>query len=206
MSSAVDICNLALSHLGVAKEISDLDDGSKEAQACNRFYEKARDEMLRGFVWPFGKKKAAIGLVSSAGDSGHADNNYAYAYRYPSDCLIARRIDSGIRTDYRQARVSFEIMGDEQGSLILTDKEGAVLEYTSTLAQNPARWHADFQMALSFRLASYIAPRVTSGDPFKIGQTAIRFWNASNAKAQANAGNEVQADQDPDGELVLSRY
>lgn len=206
MSSVAEVCNLALSHLGVGKEIASITERSKEAEACNRFYELARDEMLRGFVWPFARKIVTLGLVTASGDDDHPACKFEYAYRYPSDCLMIRKIQSEIRTDYRQSRVTHDLLADDAGTLILTDLEDAVLEYTSTDAQNPGRWHSDFTMALSFRLASYIAPRVTGGDPFKIGQTAIRFWNASNSKAQANAANEVQPDMDPEGELTLARY
>ncbi len=205
-SDAVTVCNLALSFLGVAKEIAALDERGKEAEACNRFYEIARDEMLRGFVWPFAKKIVTLALVTSSEDDNHPSTEWTYSYRYPSDCLMLRKLQSGVRNDYRQSRVSYELLADDNGTLILTDMVDAVLQYTSTLGQNPARWHADFTMALAFRIAAYIAPRVTGGDPFKMGATAIRFWNASNAKAQANAGNEVQQDQDPDGELTLARY
>lgn len=204
-SSAITVCNFALSHLGVGKSIAALDERGKEAEACNLFYETARDEMLEGFVWPFAKKVLALGLVTDNEDDAHPDVNYIYSYRYPSDCLFARRIQSGVRMDYRQARVTYEIMGDDQGSLILTDKEDAILEYTATFGQNPARWSSAFSMALSFRIAAYIAPRVTGGDPFKIADKAIQFWRMSNSVAQANAANEVQPDQDPDGELILAR-
>lgn len=204
-AEVLDIWNLAVSHLGIGKEIGDVDERTPEAQACNRFWEKARDEVLRDHDWPFAKKKAALVLVSESEDDDHPDTNFDFAYRYPSDCLKVRRIDSGVRTDYRSARVSFDLMADDQGTLILTDKEEAYIEYTSTDAQNPARWHADFVMAVSYRLAAYIASRLTKGDPFKVGQVAMAFFRMSIVKAKANAANEVQADEDPDSALIIAR-
>lgn len=204
-SDVLEVWNLAISHLGIGVEIAATDDRTAEAKACNRFWEKARDELLRDFEWPFAKTKVALALVTETGDDEHPDTNYAYSYRYPSDCLKARRIDSSIRTDYRASRVSFDEMCDDQGTLIVTDKEEAYLEYTSTLGREPARWHADFVMALSYRLAAYIAPRITKGDPFKTGQISMAFYRMSIRKAQGTAGNEVQQDQDPDSELLLAR-
>jgi hypothetical protein len=206
MSSEVIACNLALSHVGHGKEIAALSERGDAAEACNLFYLPALDEMLRNFDWPFAKKVAALGLVSTYGDANHTSNDWTYAYRYPSDCLKLRRIQSGVRTDYRAARVSYEVMADEAGTLIMTDRENAIIEYTTTDARNPGRWSSDFLMAFSYRIAGYIAPRLAKGDPFKVGERAAQFMMMSTRKAQANAGNEVQPDQDPDGELVLSRY
>jgi len=201
-----DICNLALSHIGVADEIASLTEDSPEAQALNRFYTMAIDDTLRAFPYPFARKVVSLALISENGDDDHPDTNYLYSYVYPSDCLMARRIQSGIRTDYRSSRVSYDIMARDQGSIILTDMEDAILDYTSTDGRNPARWQADLGLAVSFKLAWYAAPRLTKGDPFKLRQQIYALWLQQNRRAQASALNEVQPDQDPDSELILSRY
>ena len=50
MASAVDICNLALSHLGDTATVASLDppEGSAQAEHCARFYPVARDALVRG--------------------------------------------------------------------------------------------------------------------------------------------------------------
>jgi hypothetical protein len=76
----VDICNLALSHVGVSTEIANLDtERSKEAQACRRFYEPTREEVLRAFAWPFATRFVDLQLVEE-----EPNDEWAYSYRYPA--------------------------------------------------------------------------------------------------------------------------
>src|SRR5665648_440114 len=97
MSSATEICNMALGHLASGKEIANLEtERSAEAIACRRFFDSARDAVLRDFSWPFATKIKALSLIEEDPNS-----EWAYSYRYPTDCLNFRRILSGTRTDTR---------------------------------------------------------------------------------------------------------
>jgi len=201
MSSKTFVSNLALSHLGIGSEIQSFtSDSSKEAKACRQFFDIALDEMLRDFVWPFCTKVATLALVEE-----NPTSEYRYAYSYPVDCLDIRKILSGIRNDTRQSRVHYRVVAGSSGNLIYTDAELAEIEYTSKVGQDPARWFPDFTMAFSYRLAAYIAPRVTAGDPFKVGQTTMQMFQLSIKKAAANARNEEQAEQQPDSEFINAR-
>lgn len=206
MAADVDVCNLGLSSIGIGVEIASLDERSETARACNRVYTMARDKVLRSFPWAFAKRQQALGLVSQLGDAIHPTTEYKFAYRYPSDCLKIRKILSEIRTDARRTRISYEEMADAQGTLIVTDRENAVLEYTSTLGQQPGRWSADFVEALGYYVGYLVAPRLTKGDPFKIRNEVLGLFRGALLSAQANAANEIQPDEDPDSELILARY
>lgn len=200
MASAVEICNLALSHLGVGKEIANLTtERSEESAACRRFYESARDAVLRDYPWPFTTKISALGLVAA-----DPNDEWGFSYRYPTDALKLRRIPSGIRNDNRQSRVPFKLAQDSSGLIIYTDAENAQIEYTAR-SEDPGLYPADFVMALSFRLAVYIAPRVTGGDPFKMGDRARTMYQYELQMAQGNATNEEQAEEVPDAELIRAR-
>lgn len=204
-SSAVDVCNLALTNLGVGTEIAELDERTAEAKACNRVYENARDEVLRSFNWPFAKKHVALALVTTKGDASHPTSEFKFSYRYPSDCLMARKILSEVRNDSRSSRWTFDEMCDDQGTLIVSDKPLAVLEFTSTLGQNPGRWTADFVTALSHLVAAKVGPRLTKGDPFKTGTAQFELYKRAIAIARANSANEVQPDEDPESDSILIR-
>src|SRR5688572_11149621 len=111
MASETEIANLALSHLGVGKEIANLEtERSQEAVACRRFYDTARDATLRDFSWPFATKIAVLGLIEA-----DPNDEWDYSYRYPSDCLQLRRILSGVRNDTRDSRVPFKLAHDDSG-------------------------------------------------------------------------------------------
>lgn len=60
-------------------------------------------------------------------------------------------------------------------------------------------------MAFSFRLAAYIAPRLTSGDPFKMSERAMQLYIIELTNAQATALNEQQDEQSPESEFIRSR-
>ena len=198
--SATEICNLALTHLGSTVEIEDLDDeGSDEAIICRRVFANTRDAVLRDFHWPFATKIQALGLVEEDPNS-----EWAYSYRTPSDCLNVRRILSGIRNDSRQSRVPYRIGQDVQGELIFTDKEDAELEYTTRIT-DVVRFPADFVNALALRVAAYIAPKLTAGDPFKLGERALQLYLREISNAQANAANEEQAEEPVESEFIRGR-
>lgn len=204
MPSTTEIANLALGHIGVAKEIQNIDtDRAQEAQACRRYFVPTRDEVLRDFPWPFATRSlAALGLVTDMTSTDGAE--FSFSYRYPSDCLMFRKICSGLRTDTQETRVPYRVMSDSQGKLIFCDKEDATCEYTA-LISDTSLWPSDFVTAFTFLLASRIAPRVTAGDPFKMGERAEAKYYEALSKAQKNALNEDQPDRTPESEFIRIR-
>lgn len=200
MPGKTEICNFALAHLGVSKPIGDIEtDKSASAQACRVFFDISNDETFRDFNWPFATIYLELGLVEET-----PNTNWDYSYRYPSDCSNFRKILSSIRNDNRQTRVSYEIASDSEGRLIFTDRENAIGKYTSKIVDTNL-YSADYTMMLSLLLASYIAPRVTAGDPFGLGSRAFKLYVASREKAQATAFNEQQDDENPEAESVRVR-
>lgn len=199
-TSKTVIANLALSHLGSGKEIADLDtENSDEANALRRFYEEARNKALRDYDWPFATKIADLSLVETT-----PNNEWTYSYRYPSDCLKVRKIQSGIRTDNRQSRVPYRIAKDGAGKLIFTDQAEAKVEYTE-IVTSVEFYPSDFVIALSYLLAFYGAPRITGGDPFNLGAKAGQLYVQELTNARANAFNEEQSDQPTESEFVRAR-
>lgn len=200
MAAKDNLCNMALSHLGVGKEIASLDtERSEEAAACRRFYDQVIEETQRDFAWSFTSVIDDLALVSS-----NPNEEWAYAYRYPSACKRFRRILSGARNDSRQSRVPHRIIKDGSGQLILTDMVSAKGEWYE-LVTDPTKFPPDYKMAASFLLAFYIAPRVTGGDPFKLGERAGRMYQAWIEKARSNNENEQQPDEEPEAENIRAR-
>ena len=80
------------------------------------------------------------------------------------------------------------------------------MEYT-VREENPERFPADFTNALAFRIAAYIAPRITKGDrnAIRLGNRALQLYAAEIARAQATAANEVQLDEAPQSEFIVER-
>lgn len=200
MASETEICNLAISHLGIGKEIGNLEtERSDEASACRRFYELCRDNTLRDFEWPFATKFADLALLGE-----DPTDEWAFSYVFPSDCVRLRRIMSGTFPDTSQTLVSYRRVNDGGTQAIYTNQEDASAEYTERI-EDPSLYPPDFVMALSFLLASMIAPRITAGDPFKMGARALEMYTNSINSAKANAVNEEQVEQAPEAELIQAR-
>lgn len=197
--SETKICNIALSNIGHGKTISSLTEASEEARACNEFYDICLEATLRDFKGGFSKKNKVLQLVEEDPSS-----EWAYAYRYPNDSLEILRIVSGNRNETEDVKIPYEVFSDDQGSLIYTDQENAECEYIYNNT-NTSSYPSDFVLALSFRLAAYLAPRLTGADRFKLRQENYQAYMIEIKKAHSNARNELQKDYAPDSELERSR-
>ncbi len=155
---------------------------------------------MRDFNWPFAKKFADLALVEEEPNDGE----WGYSYRYPSDCLMTRRILTGDRNPSRDTEAKFIEGADDAGSLIYTDIEDAGLEYTY-LNEVVTRYPDDFVMALAMRLAAHIAPQVTGGDPFKLGLQCLQKYRLEIGMAVANSLNSQRPDEPPAAESIRAR-
>jgi hypothetical protein len=198
MASSTSIANLALSHLGISKTIASLTERSQEALAINAFYDTAVEELQREFPWPFNTRFGVLSLVEEDPTS-----EWSYSYRYPSTAIFFRRI-FGLRVDSRQSEVKYRIASDDTGKLILTDEEEPEGEW-SVLVTEAGKFTADFALALSFRLAAYAAPRLTAGDPFKMGNRSLELYMLSIEKAQGTAAKEEKTEEIVESEFIRER-
>lgn len=195
-----EIANFALSHIGTGKQISDLDtESSNEAKLCRRFYEISRDSTLKDFQWGFATQYADLALVSE-----NPTIEWNYSYRYPSDCVLVRRILSGIRNETRQSRVSFKITRDSSGRLIYTDEQSACVEYTQRVTDS-GQYPDDFVLALSYRLSHYIISGLTTGDTSKRRDNIFKLYLQELSLARMGSYNEEQPDELPDSEFIRVR-
>lgn len=203
------ICNMALGHLKVARQIQNLaTDQSAEGVACRTFYNVVKQEMLEDFKWPFATTQGSLALVQNNPFpfDTEGDSEWQYAYEYPAACVNFIRIISGIRNEARMDRVPFRIFNNsvDNSKLILTDMYQAIGEWTTNVVTEDM-FSAAYVMALSLKLAHIIAPMVTGGDPFKLGDRAKALYGEALIKAQGNALNEEQMDMEPESEFVLAR-
>ena len=199
MATETEIANLALGHIAIGKTIANLDEKSEEARTIKRIYDIAKNAVLRAFDWPFSTKILALSLVEE-----EPNTEWAYSYRYPSDCLKIRRILSGLRNDTHQSRSRYKISQDTAGKLIFSDEEDAEAEYTAGgLSQQ--FWPEDFKLAFSFYIAFLVAPTLTMGDPNKLGDRAFKLYEAMGTRAAANSANEEQPDEIPEAESIRAR-
>lgn len=184
MASAVDICNLALGHLGDNATVASIDppEGSAQAEHCARFYPIARDSLLEMAYWNFSMRRTFLAPVT---------NNWPewkYAYAVPADVLNIIAIHAqDAHDDYatqfvptdtpfwthnyspvvaagRYVPQPFTVEADQNGVPILyTNTENAIMRYTAYVTDT-TQFSPLFTIALSWHLASMLAGPVIKGD------------------------------------------
>lgn len=194
-TSAVAICNLALSRVGISSTIAALDETSQEAIACNAVYEQARDEVLRDFPWPFARKYVELGLVEE-----EPNDDWDYSYRYPSDCIRALRLVSG--DPQGRTRIPFQLGHDDSGRLLFTDEEDAELIYTARFT-DPAHFDPTFASALAWRIAVDIAAPLARSDSQR--ERAEAGYKQALAQARVDALNEEVEAAPAEAEWIQAR-
>lgn len=198
-SSETEIANMALRHLGQSDEIASLTENSPAATTCNRFYDVARDELLRSFRWPFATRFVALALVEE-----DPTDEWGYSYRYPVDCWMVRRIIGDSRNPAKAHREKYWVGADSAGKLIYSDAEDAEIEYTYK-ETDVSKFDPDFTLALSYKIAALAAPSITGGDPFKLKELVLQMHTFALRSAQANALNEQELDEEQDSEFIRDR-
>lgn len=199
MASVVQICNMALTHIGEDARVASISppDGSVSAGYCATFYDLARTEMLEPGNWAFSLKRAALAETTNSSQA------WAYAYVLPSDCLRALRVPSpdplvtvfnqdsyGLRADDRGS-ADFDI----EGGVLYTNAADAVLVYVQDVIDTN-EFPPSFASALSYLLASYLAgPVIKGNEGMQVGdgmrQRAMSIASVS-ATASANASSAGQ--------------
>lgn len=192
--SPVNICNIALSHLG-AGGIDALTERSAEANACQLHYDIARDATLRDFPWNFATKRAVLAALSETPPAP-----WSYLYALPTDCLLAREIVNSGGT----ARIPFSVESNSGGTarVLLSDQSSATLVYTARVTE-AALFDPMFVEALSWRLAALICMPITRNR--NIMQMAQTMYLNAIAQAQRADGNEGQADTPADADWIVAR-
>jgi hypothetical protein len=185
---AVTIANMALAKIGIGQKIEELtnDAGDSEREA-NFWYPICRDRLLEAFTWQHASKQIALGLVEE-----DPNDDWPYAYRMPTECLVARRIVTGLGTA-ESVWIPFQLGQDSQGTLIYCDTEDAVLEGTFTL-NDASRFTNMFGNALAWVMAAEMAMplSVDSGKRSEAEQGAARAMREAQAVSNQNRRMKLQ--------------
>lgn len=200
MLSATAICNLALIRIGIGQQISDIDtEESQEAKTCRALYVHVRDSVLEDFAWPFATKYFTLSVVEE-----NPNGDWLYSYRTPTDCLRARRIVSGLGLPVDAgAPIAFALGMDDNGSLIYSNQDNAVLQYTFR-AEEEAFFPPSFDSAFAWMLASEIAMPLAVRE--SLMENARQKYIASVSVSRANQLNQQDLGDLPEADYIRARY
>lgn len=204
MASRVDICNIALSRIGVSQFIANIEtERSNEANVCRLFFDPMRDFALRDYPWSFAKREIALAQLD-----GDAPVHWAYKYALPSDCLMVRSVVTAgaLRVPRHDQRTTFEIANEAgpQGDIrvLYTGQPNAVLIYTKRI-EDPTLFDPIFVSAFAYLLASEIALPLTVKET--IAKQCRDAYVLISSRAAAVNMNEAEEGVDPEPEAIEYR-
>lgn len=134
MNSAVDICNLALGHLGV-EPITDLNGTDKSSRTCNQFYSATVKYLLGQHFWNFAMKRVSLSKDAEAPAFG-----WNAQFTLPSDFLLLYQT--------KPEGVDYEL----EGGKLLCNQSTMKLKYVH-YTTNVAGFDPAFIKALGYHLA-----------------------------------------------------
>ena len=175
MATNIDICNLALAHLGEAQIVSLVEDNARAA-ACNLRYAFVRDEVLRAHRWNFAQKR--VGLVAGAAPAF----GWAKSFLLPADCL---RVCEFNGTEEGQ------IIGNEyiiEGRSILTNETTANIVYVFR-EEDVTKYDSIFINALALKLAAALTENIR-GTSEKSGDLMAAYERITSPLARRVDANE----------------
>ncbi len=174
MATDIDICNLALAHLG-EDSITALTDGSVRANACALQYPITRDEVLRSHRWNFALVRATL-TANTAPLFG-----FSYSYVLPEDCLrVVEFNDTEIDGDVGEFRI--------EGRSLVTDDETAKILYVRREDDYTA-YDAIFIQALALKLAVALSETIR-GTTGKTGELLAAYERYTAPQARRIDANE----------------
>lgn len=164
MASEVDICNVALGHLGDAGTVASLDppEGSAQAEHCARFYPMARDGLLSVHSWGFATKRIVLAQLA-ANPPG-----WTFAYTRPADALKVLAIqghdepDPGSGGPAQTPHAFISEAGPEGTQIIYCNVPNAIARYVAR-TEVPESFSPLFVTTLTWQLASMLAGPIIKG-------------------------------------------
>lgn len=180
MASEVDICNVALAHIGDSATVASIDppEGSAQAEHCQRFYPIARDSLLEMHEWSFATKRVALAML------GNPTTEWAYCYAAPNNLLNTIAVldpaaadDTSVALAMPSAWVETPIpfggvytpqpyvleSADDGTSVIYTNQPNAVLRYTARVTDT-TKFSPLVVETLGWALAGLLAGPVVKGE------------------------------------------
>lgn len=157
MPSETDLLNDALGQIG-ATPITAIDDGTVNANHCQRFYPTLRDGLLRTAHWNFAMKRVELAQEAVA-----PAFEFAYSYALPGDPYCLKVVEyngdnpaTGDGTDLTLLEARQLTKWRVEGRKLLTNDGTVKIVYVARIT-NPDEWDPIFYQLVSTWLAAKLA-------------------------------------------------
>lgn len=153
MASEVEICNQSLSWLG-ANPIIALDQGTLEADLCDRNYKYLRDAVLEEAAWTFATKRFEFQPIVDT-------PAYGYGQKFLIPSTVLRIIEASDNANFYNGVSNLDWRREEE--YIVAD---ASVIYAKCIIQitDPNKFSNLFAQTLAARLAAELAPTITESN------------------------------------------
>lgn len=200
VASQQDIYNMALGHISVSA-ISDINEDSNAANACNQFWPSAVREALRAAPYDF--NTVYVTLAQSA--TYQIITNWQYAYQYPTNCVKVWNLMAPITgaaivgnfpgiypntavsswNGFNLTKYRFKVRYDpiNNAKIILCNVAQAIAEYSVPIT-DVTQFDATFVRVVSLKLAAYVCPLLVNDDQKTIEIAKLSKDAASDAMRQ----------------------
>lgn len=156
MSTETTIYNFAASALLLNREIINADtDKTNEVRAFNTHWQIALESTLQDLDLDMLSTPITLELITSL-----TEGPWTYVYKYPSNCLLMRRIVSGTIVDRRSTHIAKKTAMYGSLKAIYTNEADAVLECIPKDISLSAL-NSSAIMAVAYKLAYLAAPLIT---------------------------------------------
>lgn len=181
MASHIDICNMALGHVGAATRVASITppDGSVEADRCAMFYPVALSTFIE-IAEPSWARKRVVMTENAVNES----SVWLHSYTKPNDCVKPLRVLRAGDVEFKSADY------EQEGDNILTDEPTATLLYLWA-RDDPTRLTPIATVAVSYLLAGLLAGGTIKGRPGT--QVAKAFTDMGVAYARQAAASDGNA-------------
>lgn len=186
MASEVEICNLALSHLGDDATVASIEppEGSAQAEHCARFYPIARDTLLEMHPWRFAIARVQLAALNVPSWS------WQFAYALPASSIKVLAV-LPYEADSDDETQPYEIETTADGTqVILTNTELATCRFVRRVTDTN-KFPPLVVEALSRLLASYMAGPVVKGEAGrKTANDQFQIFNMMAGRAMVSDANQ----------------
>ena len=191
MASEVGICNAALQLIKNSKQITSLEQGTKEANACEIIFDEMRDAMLEVHNWNFATKRVKLAQLTDT-----PAFEWDYSYQLPSDFLRAVSVHNN---SSGRDRIPYKI----ENGVVNSDASDLFLRYIARV-EDPNLMPATFRLGLSKIIASRLAVTL-SGSASLSKEMYEQYVGEDLPTAKSADSIQDMADQLPESDWVNLR-
>jgi len=194
--SKIDICNMALTHLGM-KSLTSITSNDPSAIACNQFFNSSRDDVLGESNWPFASVRETLTLTTED------ILGWDYAYLYPVNAAAVWDVFDEATVD-KKSEQEFEVkfVPSTNRRVVCSNLQYAYADYTFKVVDTSI-YNPKFVMALSYRLAAAMAHTLV-GSP-EVGIQLMNVYNVMLSEAKRISGSEKKKKPNQESSYQNSR-